>query len=104
MQEKKIPTARGLVLGSIMAVSGWLICAALCLFLTIRLEAWPQAYDMALPAVLGVMFGNLAVFVFVPLRLKDDMKILFRAVVRICVVEGLLLLALYFAAKYVAGV
>ncbi|MDO5483638.1 MAG: hypothetical protein Q4F27_01895 [Desulfovibrionaceae bacterium] len=94
---------RQLCLGSALAIIGWFVCAAFCLLLTIRLEAWPQAYDMALPAVLGVLFGNLAVFVFVPLRMKDKPGLLFRAVVRICLVEGLLLLALYFAAKYIAG-
>ena len=89
-----------LLMGGGMAIAGWFICASFCLWLTISLEAWPAAYDLALPAILAVLFGNLAVFVFVPMRLKHDLKGLATAVIRICLTEGLLLLGLYYAARH----
>ena len=45
---------------SVIAVCGWLVCAAMCLWLTISLEGYPKAYSLAylLPAVIRVCFGE----------------------------------------------
>ena len=35
---------------SVIAVCGWLVCAAMCLWLTISLEGYPKAYSLAYPS------------------------------------------------------
>ena len=47
---------------SIIAVCGWLVCAAMCLWLTISLEGYPRAYSLAYPAAMAVLFSNIFVF------------------------------------------
>ena len=86
-----------------VAVAGWLICAGLCLWLTIALEAWPYAYEVFFPAILLILFCNILVFLFVATRWGSQTRRLFGAVVRVCVGEGLLLLLMYAAGRYGIG-
>lgn len=44
---------------SVIAVCGWLVCAAMCLWLTISLEGYPKAYSLAYPAAMAVLFSNI---------------------------------------------
>ena len=86
-----------------VAVAGWLICAVLCLWLTIALEAWPYAYEVFFPAIVLILFCNILVFLFVATRWGSQTRRLFGAVVRVCVGEGLLLLLMYAAGRYGIG-
>ena len=86
-----------------ISVAGWLICAGLCLWLTIALEAWPYAYEVFFPAVLLILFCNILVFLFVTTRWGGDLRRLFGSVVRVCIGEGLLLLIMYAAGRYGIG-
>lgn len=86
-----------------VSVLGWLVCAGLCLWLTIALEAWPYAYEVFFPAVLLILFCNILVFLFVTTRWGSHTRRLFGAVVRICIGEGLLLLLMYAAGRYGIG-
>ena len=86
-----------------VAVAGWLICAGLCLWLTIALEAWPYAYEVFFPAILLILFCNSLVVLFVATRGASETRRLFGAVARVCVGEGLLLLLMYAAGRYGIG-
>lgn len=86
-----------------VSVAGWLVCAALCLWLTIELEAWPQAYEVLFPAIVLVLFCNIFLFLFVATRWARQTARLFGAVTRLCVGEGLLLLLLYAAGRWGMG-
>ena len=86
-----------------ISVAGWLICAGLCLWLTIALEAWPYAYEVFFPAVLLILFCNILVFLFVTTRWGGNLRRLFGSVVRVCIGEGFLLLLMYAAGRYGIG-
>ena len=86
-----------------VAVAGWLICAGLCLWLTIVLEAWPYAYEVFFPAIVLILFCNILVFLFVATRWARDTRRLFGSVARVCIGEGLLLLLMYAAGRYGIG-
>lgn len=86
-----------------VSVAGWLICAGMCLWLTIALEAWPYAYEVFFPAVLLILFCNILVFLFVATRWGARTGRLFGAVGRVCAGEGLLLLLMYVAGRYGIG-
>ena len=87
----------------VVAVAGWLICAGLCLWLTIALEAWPYAYEVFFPAILLILFCNILVFLFVATRWGSQTRRLFGAVARVCIGEGLLLFIMYAAGRYGIG-
>lgn len=91
------------LLAWLICVGGWLLCAAMCLALTIELEKWPLAYDMLFPAVLLILFCNILVFLFVASRFGNAAKLLFAAVGRICIGEGLLLAGFYLLGRYAIG-
>ena len=65
---------------SIIAVCGWLVCAAMCLWLTISLEGYPRAYSLAYPAAMAVLFSNIFVFIFTSSRCAGDVRRLLPAV------------------------
>ena len=65
---------------SIIAVCGWLVCAAMCLWLTISLEGYPRAYSLAYPA--------------------GDVRRLLPAVIRVCFGEGTMLLLVWLWGRY----
>ena len=87
----------------VVAVAGWLICAVLCLWLTIALEAWPYAYEVFFPAIVLILFCNILVFLFVATRWASLPRRLLGSVARVCVGEGLLLLLMYAAGRYGIG-
>lgn len=102
--EKDRQTSRKNWLGSaLIAVGGWFVCAAMCLFLTIELEGWPRAYDFVLPAAVAVLFSNVLVFIFTASRHGENVGKLFRAVCRICVTEGLLFFVLFLWGRFFIG-
>lgn len=82
------------------AVSGWLLCAAMCLWLTVSLEGYPEAYGYALPVALVVLFGNIFAYIFVSVRCASRLQCLLPRVVGICLGEGALLLLVYLWGKY----
>lgn len=86
-----------------ICVLGWLLCAGLCLALTLLLEAWPAAYDLFLPAVLLILFGNILVFLFVATRLAGNPGKLIGAVFRVCLGEGLILALFYVLGIFLVG-
>ena len=86
-----------------VAVAGWLICAAMCLWLTIALEAWPYAYEVFFPAILLILFCNILVFLFVSTRWANQTARLFGSVARVCIGEGLLLGIIYAAGRFGIG-
>lgn len=98
--QRKTPTGW---LSWAVSVAGWLVCAGLCLWLTIALEAWPYAYEVFFPAVLLLLFCNILVFLFVATRWGARTGPLFGAVARVCAGEGLLLLLMYVAGRYGIG-
>lgn len=83
-----------------ICVAGWLICAGLCLWLTIELEAYPYAYDMFFPAVLLILFCNILVFLFIATRWAMDFRKLSGSVIRVCVGEAIILAGMYALGKY----
>lgn len=86
-----------------ICVVGWLLCAAMCLWLTITLEAWPYAYDMLFPAILLVLFCNILVFLFIGTRWGKLVGHLLGAVMRVCIGEGCLLAGLYLLGRFAIG-
>lgn len=90
-------------LGWLICVCGWLICAFLCLWLMISLEAWPSAYDMFFWAAILVLFCNILVFLFISARYGAQTRQLSGAVLRVCVGEGLLLLICYLIGRFAIG-
>lgn len=86
-----------------ISVLGWLICAGLCLWLTLELEAWPYAYDMIFPAILLILFCNILVFLFISYRWARDLKRLAGSVARVCVGEAIILGGLFLMGKYLIG-
>lgn len=82
---------------------GWLLCAAFCLLLTTGLEAWPAAYDTIFPAAILLLFGNVLLFVFLGLRHGRSSWALMRAVLALCVAEGLLIWLLYLTGRHIIG-
>lgn len=91
------------LLAWLVCVLGWVLCAAMCLALTIELENWPQAYDMLFPAILLILFCNILVFLFVASRWGRGKKSLFGSVARVCIGEGLLLGGLYLLGRFAIG-
>ena len=98
--EEKSPTGW---LSWLTAVGGWRLCAAMWLVLTIRLEVWPRAYDFVFPAVVALLFSNILVFMFMGSRYGAHAGKLFRAVCRVCLSEGALLLILYGWGRFFIG-
>lgn len=84
----------------VTAVFGWLLCAAMCLWLTIELEAWPYAYEMFFPAVLLILFCNIFLFLFVAGRWGADAGRLAGSAARICIGEAILLAGMYCLARF----
>ena len=84
-------------------VAGWLICAAMCLWLTISLEVWPCAYDMFFPAVLLILFCNILIFLFIASRWADKGRALLGAVIRVCLGEAILILGMYLLGRFAIG-
>ena len=103
MKMKTEEKSSGGWLSWLTAVGGWLLCAAMCLVLTIRLEVWPRAYDFVFPAVVAVLFSNILVFMFMASRHGAHAGKLFRAVCRVCLSEGALLLLLYGWGRFFIG-
>ncbi|WP_297824939.1 hypothetical protein [uncultured Desulfovibrio sp.] len=95
MERKKEETSSAGWLSWLTAVGGWLLCATMCLVLTIRLEGWPRAYEFVFPVVVAVLFSNILVFMFMASRCGAHAGKLFRAVCLVCLSEGALLLILY---------
>lgn len=81
-------------------VFGWLVCAALCLALSVLLESFPAAYDTFLPAIILLLFANIFVFMFIGSRWAGQPVRLYGSVLRICIGEGLLLAGLYVLARF----
>lgn len=86
-----------------VSVAGWLICAAICLLLTLYLEQWPYAYDMLFPVVLVILFGNIFLFLFIATRWGGRNGRLLASVARVCIGEALFLGGLYILGKYGIG-
>ena len=76
---------------SVIAVCGWLVCAAMCLWLTISLEGYPKAYSLAYPAAMAVLFSS---------RCAGDVRRLLPAVIRVCFCEGTMLLLVWLWGRY----
>lgn len=87
----------------LFCVAGWLICAGLCLWLTISLEAYPYAYEMLFPAVLLILFCNILVFLFIATRWAQDIRRLAGSVVRVCAGEAIILAGMYAIGMYVSA-
>lgn len=83
-----------------VSVAGWLVCAAMCLWLTIALEVYPAAYDIFFPAILLILFSNILVFLFVTTRWAANLRRLAGSVVRVCVGEGIILAGMFGMGKY----
>lgn len=83
-----------------ISVGGWLICAGLCLGLTIALEYYPVAYDIFFPAIIIILFGNIFIFIFVSGRWGANTKNLLFSTLRICIGEFLILTLFYLIGKY----
>lgn len=84
----------------LICVAGWLICAGLCLWLTIALEAYPYAYEVFFPAVLLILFCNILVFLFIATRWGADIRRLGGSVIRVCLGEGVILAGMYGLGRY----
>lgn len=102
-EDLKPPQGRGLWINYLIATGGWLACAAFCLVLAIKLEEFPQAYEVLFPAVLLLLFGNIFVFLFITSRFGRDTQHLSIAVSRVCIGETLLLLGLYCLGRFGIG-
>ena len=83
-----------------VSVAGWLICAGLCLWLTIALEAYPAAYELFFPAILLILFCNILVFLFITTRWAADLRRLIGSVFRVCAGEGIILAGMFCMGKY----
>ena len=101
MENSKQPSTGGVAW--LIGGGGGLICAAMCLFLTVSLEGRPKAYNFVLPAVVAILFSNIVVFLFMSSRFGEHAGILFRAVSRVCMAEGVLLLLLYAGGRFFIG-
>lgn len=88
------------ILRWLISVAGWLACAAMCLWLTIELEAYPAAYDMFFPAVLLILFCNILLFLFVATRWATQTGKLASSVIRLCIAEALLLAGMYALGRF----
>lgn len=87
-------------IGWLVCVCGWLVCAGMCLWLTIALEAYPYAYDLFFPAILLILFCNVLLFLFIATRWAADAKRLAGSVGRLCLGEAILLGGMFFLGKY----
>ena len=85
---------------SIIAVCGWLVCAAMCLWLTISLEGYPRAYSLAYPAATAVLFSNIFGFIFSSSPCAGDVRRLLPAGIRVCFGEGTMLLLVWLWGRY----
>lgn len=83
-----------------VSVAGWLICAALCLWLTIALEAYPAAYDTFFPAIILILFCNILVFLFITTRWVGNLRRLAGSVLRVCLGEAIILGGMFCMGKY----
>ncbi|MBD5553069.1 MAG: hypothetical protein HDQ44_01895 [Desulfovibrio sp.] len=79
----------------LISVCGWLLCAGMCLTLTIALEVYPYAYEVFFPAILLILFCNILVFLFIVSRWGPALSRLWRAVARVCVGEAIILAGMY---------
>lgn len=84
----------------LVSVTGWLVCAAMCLVLVILLESFPYGYDLFFPAVLLILFCNIFIFLFITSRWGLQLKRLVRAVFRVILGEGLILAGMYGLARF----
>lgn len=84
----------------LICVAGWFICAGLCLWASIELEAFPAAYDLFYPAILLILFCNLALFLFIAVRWASSFSRLCGSVMRLCIGEAIILAAMYGAGRY----
>ena len=84
-------------------VLGWLVCAGMCLTLTVELEKWPEAYDMFFPAILLILFCNILLFLFIASRFGSKGKSFFVAIALLCAGEGLLLAVFYLLGRFTIG-
>jgi len=103
METKMEEKSFGGWLSWLTVVGGWLLCATMCLILTIRLEVWPKAYDFFFPAAVAVLFSNIFVFMFMASRYGAHAGKLFRAVCRVCLSEGILLFLFYGWGRFFIG-
>lgn len=101
--DEKSVNKKKLWLNWLIATCGWLVCAAICLWLTILLEEFPKAYDILFPAVLVMLFGNIFVFLFIASRWGNRTPMLINAVSRVCAGELLLLGGLYCLGRFAIG-
>lgn len=87
----------------LVCVAGWLLCAGLCLWLTIALEAYPYAYDLFFPAILLILFCNILLFLFIATRWAKSLEKLCGAVLRLCAGEAILLAGMYGLGRFLTG-
>ena len=83
----------------ILILSGWLICQSMCLYVTINLEVFEQAYERLNPIIIGIMFINMALFYIIFSRYNDKGKNFIIAILSACLSESILLYLLYFIGK-----
>lgn len=95
MQEKKRGWGEWLAI-----VCGWLVCAGLCLAMTIGLEPYPSAYDTFSPVALVILFGNVFIFLFIGSRWAGEPRRLYGSVLRLCIGEGLMLAGVYALGRF----
>lgn len=86
--------------GAVIAVAGWLVCAAMCFWLNVALEGLPRAAALAYPLSMAVAFSNIFVFSLVRSRCAGDLRRLLPAVIRICLSEGSMLLLVWSWGRY----
>ncbi len=99
-KDQKTPGKRPGFLEWLICVAGWLVCAGLCLWASILLEAYPSAYDLFSPAILLILFCNLLLFLFIAVRWASSLSRLCGSVVRLCVGEALILAIMYGVGRY----
>lgn len=84
----------------LVSILGWLVCAGLCLWLTIALEAYPYAYDLFFPAILLILFCNILLFLFIATRWGGQPGKLCVSVLRLCMGEAIILAGMYALGRF----
>lgn len=87
----------------LMVVTGWLVCAAMAGALSIALEAKPDAYELFLPALVGILFLNFPIYFFVGNSLLHFPQRLARAVALVCLSEVVIFGLMFLLGWYAVG-